>query len=86
MRTSETSRKRGLLSSSYHSTLLTPLASPSAAGAPEVESLRSFIEGAGFVDVKIERKEESREVIKQWIPGSGSENFVVSANVTGRKP
>ncbi|GMI19508.1 hypothetical protein TrCOL_g3393 [Triparma columacea] len=54
--------------------------------APEVETLRKAIEGAGFVEVKIEEKEESREVIKQWIPGSGAENFVVSANVSGRKP
>jgi arsenite methyltransferase len=31
-------------------------------------------------------KEESREVIKQWLPGSGAEDFVVSANVSARKP
>lgn len=31
-------------------------------------------------------KPESREFIKDWIPGSGAENFVVSAIITARKP
>lgn len=44
------------------------------------------IVAAGFVDVKIEEKEESREVIKQWLPGSGAEDFVVSADITATKP
>ena len=41
---------------------------------------------AGFVDVSVELKPESREIIKDWMPGSGCEDFVVSANVTARKP
>lgn len=41
---------------------------------------------AGFVDVQVELKEESREFIKDWLPGSGCEDYVVSANVTARKP
>lgn len=44
------------------------------------------MEAAGFVDVSVELKEESREFIKDWLPGSGCEEYVVSANVTGRKP
>ena len=48
--------------------------------------MRKAIEDAGFVEVRIEIKEESREVIKQWIPGSGAEDFVVSADITGVKP
>ncbi|GMH51798.1 hypothetical protein TL16_g01088, partial [Triparma laevis f. inornata] len=55
---------------------------PSVAGAPEKETLMESIVAAGFVDVKIEEKEESREVIKQWLPGSGAEDFVVSADIT----
>lgn len=31
-------------------------------------------------------KEESRAFIAKWIPGSGAENFVVSANIRARKP
>ena len=41
---------------------------------------------AGFVDVRVTPKPESRELIATWAPGSGIEDFVVSANVEGRKP
>lgn len=56
-------------------------------GAPEIETLRSQLLAAGFQpdSILIEIKEESREVIKQWIPGSGAEDFIVSANVSARK-
>ncbi|GMH66158.1 hypothetical protein TrVE_jg9062 [Triparma verrucosa] len=54
--------------------------------APEKETLMASILAAGFVDVKIEEKEESREVIKQWLPGSGAEDYVVSADITAKKP
>jgi len=35
--------------------------------------------------VSIEIKEESREVIAQWMPGSGAEDFVVAANIQAKK-
>lgn len=41
---------------------------------------------AGFADVRVEEKVESREFIKHWMPGSGAEDYVVSANVTAYKP
>lgn len=41
---------------------------------------------AGFIDIKIDEKESSRAVISQWIPGSGAEDFVVSADISARKP
>lgn len=50
-----------------------------------MESLENFLEAAGFKDINLELKEESREVIKQWLPGSGAEDFVVSAEITARK-
>jgi len=40
---------------------------------------------AGFDRVDIFLKEQSREVIKEWIPGSGAEDFIVSANITAWK-
>lgn len=55
-------------------------------GAPEIRGLNDYLSGAGFVDVRLDLKEESREVIKQWMPGSGAENYVVSANISGVKP
>jgi len=47
--------------------------------------LDKFLSGAGFKDIQVNIKEESREVIKQWLPGSGAEDFVVSAEITARK-
>lgn len=35
--------------------------------------------------MEIDIKEESKEVIKQWLPGSSAEDFVVSANVRAIK-
>ena len=40
----------------------------------------------GFEAVSVVPKPESREYIKNWLPGSGCEDYVVSANVTARKP
>merc|ERR1712151_823453 len=34
------------------------------------------------VEIPENLKEESREVIKQWMPGSGAENYVISAEVS----
>jgi hypothetical protein len=50
-----------------------------------VESLNGFLTQAGFVDIRVTTKEESREVIRQWLPGSGAENYVVSAEITAFK-
>ena len=36
--------------------------------------------------MKIQPKEESKDVISQWLPGSGSEDYVVSANIEAVKP
>jgi len=55
------------------------------AGAPAVDDLEAMLSAAGFVDVLVDLKPESREYIKDWLPNSGCEDFVVSANVTARK-
>ena len=40
----------------------------------------------GFEKVSVDLKEESREFIKDWMPGSGCEDYVVSATVVAFKP
>jgi len=45
-----------------------------------------MLRAAGFDDVSVVLKPESAEYIKDWLPGSGAEQYVVSANVTARKP
>ena len=40
-----------------------------------------------FVDqVRIEVKAGSREIIRDWMRGSGVEDYVASADITARKP
>jgi len=56
------------------------------AGAATVTETEIWLAEAGFVDVRVTPKAESRELISSWRPGSGIEEFVVSAMVEGRKP
>ena len=55
-------------------------------GAATVEQLRSWFDEIGFVDARIDVKEQSRAVIKEWMPGSGIEEYVASAEILARKP
>jgi len=55
-------------------------------GAPRLSDLESLLLEAGFEEVSITVKEESREVIAGWMPGSGAENFIASAKVCAVKP
>jgi len=55
-------------------------------GAPPIGDLESLLQAAGFEDISIEVKEESREVIAGWMPGAGVEDFVASAKVCAVKP
>ena len=51
--------------------------------ANDVETMLTEI---GFACIQIDKKEQSKEVIATWMPGSGAENFVVSANISAIKP
>jgi arsenite methyltransferase len=56
------------------------------AGAAGVAQVEAWLIQAGFVDVSVAVKPESRELIATWQPGTGIENHVASAAVTARKP
>lgn len=56
------------------------------AGAVSGAEHRTMLEAAGFEDVRIEAKDESRRFIDEWIPGKQAGRYVVSAAVTARKP
>jgi arsenite methyltransferase len=56
------------------------------AGAATVKETETWLTETGFVDIRVTPKAESRELISTWAPGSGIEEFVVSAIVEGRKP
>ncbi len=54
--------------------------------ASQIEDVRSMLGHAGFVDIRISPKDESREFIRDWAPGRGVEDYVVSASIEARKP
>lgn len=56
------------------------------AGAASVEAVRALLRGAGFEDVRVDVKEESRGFIGEWMPGSGAETYVASASIEAVKP
>jgi ubiquinone/menaquinone biosynthesis C-methylase UbiE len=56
------------------------------AGATPVEELRSILTLAGFCDVRVVVRPESRVFIRDWIPGSGAEAYVASATIEATKP
>jgi SAM-dependent methyltransferase len=56
------------------------------AGAATVAENETWLAEAGFVDIRVTPKAESRELISTWAPGSSIEEFVVSAIVEARKP
>jgi SAM-dependent methyltransferase len=51
-----------------------------------IEDLETYIKDAGFTSVKITPKDTSREFIRDWAPGRGVENYVVSAHIEAIKP
>lgn len=55
------------------------------AGAISPERTETLLREAGFADVTIAVKPESRETVASWAPGRGIENCVASAVVEARK-
>jgi arsenite methyltransferase len=55
-------------------------------GASLVEEIRAMLRDAGFADIRIARKGESREIVGQWLPGRKVEDFVASASIEAVKP
>ncbi len=56
------------------------------AGATFQADLESMLISAGFTEVRVEVKEESRTFINDWLPGKDAGDYVASANITARKP
>lgn len=55
-------------------------------GAITINELKSILMKAGFIDIAIEPQENSRMFVKDWVPGSDAENYVVSAKIKAFKP
>ncbi len=55
-------------------------------GAITIDELKKILSKSGFVNIAIEPQENSRMFIKDWVPGSDAENYVVSAKIKALKP
>jgi SAM-dependent methyltransferase len=55
------------------------------AGASSILELTEMLRGAGFTDIRIKPKDESRAFIRDWAPGSRIEDYVVSATIEALK-
>ena len=56
------------------------------AGASLTDELEAMMKDAGFEQISITPKDESREFIRDWAPGRGVEAYVVSAYIEAVKP
>jgi len=56
------------------------------AGASMIDELETMMADAGFEQISIVPKDESREFIRDWAPGRGVEAYVVSAYIEAVKP
>ena len=55
-------------------------------GTEKIEDLEKMLQEAGFQEIKIQPKNESRETIREWFPGRRLEEFVASATIEAKKP
>jgi len=55
-------------------------------GASSVSALQAGLLRAGFGTVKIDILRESREFIRDWMPGSAAEDYIASATIEAVKP
>lgn len=56
------------------------------AGASSLPDIEAYLASAGFVDIRISPKDESRDFIREWVPGSNIADYVVSATIEATKP
>ncbi|VAW52999.1 Arsenite methyltransferase [hydrothermal vent metagenome] len=56
------------------------------AGASQISELQSILEDNGFEKINISPKDESKDFIKDWAPGRGVEDYVLSATIEAVKP
>jgi SAM-dependent methyltransferase len=55
-------------------------------GASSIVELETMLKQSGFVDISVAPKDESKEFIKDWVPGANIDKYIVSASIVARKP
>lgn len=56
------------------------------AGASTVDAIERMLDDAGFVDIRVEPKDDSAEFISEWDDERDLSEYVVSATIEARKP
>ena len=56
------------------------------AGAATISEMETILEECGFLSIRIQPKDESREFIREWAPGRNIEHYIVSAIIEAVKP
>ena len=56
------------------------------AGAALVDDVTAMLRDAGFDQVRVDVKSESRDLVAGWLPGSSAEQYVASALIQAVKP
>jgi SAM-dependent methyltransferase len=54
-------------------------------GAALVEEIEQMMSEAGFTEIRVTTKQESREMIDQWAPGINASDYVLSASIEAVK-
>ncbi|ASS91246.1 arsenite methyltransferase [Aeribacillus pallidus] len=62
------------------------LYSSCVSGAASIRELESLLQQSGFIQITIEPKDESKEFIKDWVPGANIEDYIASAVIKAMKP
>jgi SAM-dependent methyltransferase len=62
------------------------LLSACVSGAATVAEITEMLQEAGFHNIEIQTKDESRELISHWVPGKNVQDYIVSATIEARKP
>jgi len=62
------------------------LLSSCVTGAALLEEVEQMLRAAGFAAICIQPKDASKTFIREWVPGTAIENYLVSATIEAVKP
>jgi len=62
------------------------LVSACVGGAATIDDTEKMLKDAGFENIKIEPKDESRDLISMWAPGHNAGDYIVSSYIEAIKP
>jgi len=55
-------------------------------GASTIDEIEKMLETAGFVNIDIKPKDESKKFIREWAPGTKIADYILSATIEAIKP